>query len=371
MAIDERDCRTQDPHAHSVVDAVASVTGHTFRDTSLLHTAFTHSSWIASQELSLVRTAHSYNRLEFLGDSTLGAVIAQYLYEKFPGKPEGVLTKDKSDLVCNTNLARIMEENGLLRFCRVGNGTTLQQKMKADFLEALVGAIMLDGGWDAACVACRSLLHIEGGLVVPSVTRTAPLVPSVPEDTMATLQRGTQTECGVSKGHLVATTTSACSDDRSTQTDRLGGALVSRRELMADESLEIRPNEFNIVSARSVEGQRDRDSVLEVLGDLSGKVMAAQTREVSGGVSVIHNWAVVSSERAVQTDRTRASICISRKRQLLCEDSDTWVSDSEWECNGPDWTFFARPLCQGYIYHECDDDPDMFWGPTPEWIEYS
>ena len=77
--------------------------GYTFRDKSILENALTHSSYANENR---ERGLHDNERLEFLGDSILGFVVADYLYRSFPDKPEGELTRIRADLVCEKNLAR-------------------------------------------------------------------------------------------------------------------------------------------------------------------------------------------------------------------------------------------------------------------------
>ena len=75
--------------------------GYHFRDPSLLETALTHASY------SNEKGVPSYERLEFLGDAVLQIVISRYLFERFDDIPEGLLTKYRQYLVCETTLARI------------------------------------------------------------------------------------------------------------------------------------------------------------------------------------------------------------------------------------------------------------------------
>ena len=77
--------------------------GYTFRDKSILENALTHSSYANENR---ERGLHDNERLEFLGDSILGFVVADYLYRNFPDKPEGEMTRIRADLVCEKNLAR-------------------------------------------------------------------------------------------------------------------------------------------------------------------------------------------------------------------------------------------------------------------------
>jgi ribonuclease-3 len=126
---------------------IEQILGHTFSDKSPLRMAFTHSS---SVENRLV----SNERLEFLGDSVLAVVICQSLYERFPHYLEGDLTKIKSMLVSRRTCARIVRKLGLHEYLEVGKGMSssraLTSSLSAALLEAVIGAIYVDGGYDTA-----------------------------------------------------------------------------------------------------------------------------------------------------------------------------------------------------------------------------
>jgi ribonuclease-3 len=126
---------------------IEQATGYSFSDKSLLIEAFTHSS--ACDDPS-----ESNERLEFLGDSVLGVVICQTLFDRFPASHEGDLTKIKSDLVSRGTCARVTHHMGLQEFLRVGKGMAstraLPKSLEAGLLEAVIGAVYLDGGFDAA-----------------------------------------------------------------------------------------------------------------------------------------------------------------------------------------------------------------------------
>jgi len=126
---------------------VEQIIGYKFSDSSLLATALTHSS-VASDRLL------SNERLEFLGDAILGLVICQALFERFAEHLEGDLTKMKSMLVSRRTCARISRQMGLQKFLKVGKGMiasrALSGSLAAGVLEAVIGAIYIDGGFDAA-----------------------------------------------------------------------------------------------------------------------------------------------------------------------------------------------------------------------------
>ncbi len=102
--------------------------GYVFRDKALLTNALTHSSY-ANENRD--RGIHDNERLEFLGDSILGFVVADYLYRNFPGKPEGELTRIRADLVCETNLARQADTIRLGEFLLLGHGEEKRRRQKA------------------------------------------------------------------------------------------------------------------------------------------------------------------------------------------------------------------------------------------------
>lgn len=120
-------------------------------NTDLEHTAFTHRS--ALNEIP-DRTA-SNERLEFLGDAVLELVVSRYLYDQFPDEPEGILTSYRSSVVKTTTLAAVAKEYGLGEKLVMSKGEELSggrhnSALLANTLEAYIGAIYLDLGYDAA-----------------------------------------------------------------------------------------------------------------------------------------------------------------------------------------------------------------------------
>jgi ribonuclease-3 len=125
--------------------------GYKFRDENLLRLALTHPS-VAHE--SVVASEHN-QRLEFLGDAVLQLVLTQKLYEKFPAFDEGVLTKVRAKLVNRSTLAehaRMLELGPHLIMSRgeETSGGRERASALADAFESLLGAIFLDGGFDAA-----------------------------------------------------------------------------------------------------------------------------------------------------------------------------------------------------------------------------
>ena len=124
---------------------------YNFRDENLLRLALTHPS-VAHE--SGVASEHN-QRLEFLGDSVLGLVLSQKLFEKFPDADEGVLTKSRAKLVNASSLAEHARKLNLgahliLSRGEETNGGRERASALADAFESLLGAIFLDGGLDAA-----------------------------------------------------------------------------------------------------------------------------------------------------------------------------------------------------------------------------
>jgi ribonuclease-3 len=123
---------------------------YSFEDTTILREALTHKSY--SGEHKAVR--HN-ERLEFLGDSILGAIVANYLYIHCPHSEEGVLSKIKSNLVSRHNLYLWAKKLDLGRFMRLGHGELAtggrqRDSILSNAMEAVVGAVYLDGGYSAA-----------------------------------------------------------------------------------------------------------------------------------------------------------------------------------------------------------------------------
>jgi ribonuclease-3 len=126
---------------------IEQIIGYKFSDRNLLSKAFAHSSAVDDR-------LFSNERLEFLGDAVLGAVICRTLFERFPGYMEGDLTKIKSMLVSRRSCARVTKRLGLHNFLKIGKGMAssraLTSSLAASLLEAIIAAIYIDGGFDAA-----------------------------------------------------------------------------------------------------------------------------------------------------------------------------------------------------------------------------
>lgn len=130
-----------------VLQKIEQILEHTFTDEDLLAKAFTHSSAVDSR-------LESNERLEFLGDAILSTAICETLFDMFRGYTEGELTKMKSMLVSRGTCARVARRQGLPKYMIVGKGMisnkALPSSLAAGLLEAVIAAIYLDGGFEAA-----------------------------------------------------------------------------------------------------------------------------------------------------------------------------------------------------------------------------
>jgi ribonuclease III len=126
-------------------DDLARRLGHAFRRPELLDQALTHRS----------HGARHNERLEFVGDAVLNCVVARTLFERFPDLPEGDLSRVRANLVNRDALAEVARRLGLSRAIRLGEGELRsggaeRPSILADALEAVYGAVFLDGGFEAA-----------------------------------------------------------------------------------------------------------------------------------------------------------------------------------------------------------------------------
>ena len=125
--------------------------GYSFKDKELLMTALTHSSYANEKRDGSI----SYERLEFLGDSILSIVTAEFLYRQEPALPEGRMTKLRAELVCESSLKTIAQELGVGEHMRLGRGEErsggrARASILADMVESVIAAIYLDSGMDEA-----------------------------------------------------------------------------------------------------------------------------------------------------------------------------------------------------------------------------
>ena len=126
--------------------------GYTFTDRSYLLLALTHSSY--ANEYRLHRIGHN-ERIEFLGDAVLEIITSDFLYRNFPDMSEGQMSRKRASLVCEPTLAYCARQVGLGEFLFLGKGEDMsggrgRDSILSDALEALIGAIYLDGGLEEA-----------------------------------------------------------------------------------------------------------------------------------------------------------------------------------------------------------------------------
>ncbi|MCY0886901.1 MAG: ribonuclease III [Alicyclobacillaceae bacterium] len=140
--------------------------GVTFRNVALLRQAFTHASFRNEH-----RRLHmgDNERLEFLGDAVLELIVSDYLYQKYPDLLEGQLTRMRASIVCEPSLVGFAQRLGFERYIRLGRGEERsggrnRPALLADVFEAFVGAIYLDGGYEAArgFVYRHVIAHLDG-----------------------------------------------------------------------------------------------------------------------------------------------------------------------------------------------------------------
>lgn len=126
--------------------------GYRYKNKLLLQTALSHTSYANETYQDSLR---SYERLEFLGDSILGFVAAEYLFRTFPTKHEGELTRIRAELVCEKNLAHVARQLDIGSELLLGHGEEQgggrdRSSILCDVMESLIAAAYLDGGFDAA-----------------------------------------------------------------------------------------------------------------------------------------------------------------------------------------------------------------------------
>ena len=137
--------------------------GYRFKNISLLQNALTHSSYANERwHNSLL----SNERLEFLGDAILGMTVAKYLYQTFPDRPEGELTRMRADMVCEQTLAKVAARIELGKHLLLGNGEEQgggrkRNSILADAVESVIAASYLDGGLEAAQQFIEKFILVE------------------------------------------------------------------------------------------------------------------------------------------------------------------------------------------------------------------
>ena len=135
-----------------MIKELENAIGYRFHNISLLQNALAHSSYANERWHDSLK---SNERLEFLGDSILGMVVADHLYKNFPDRPEGELTRMRADMVCETSLAAVAAKLDLGRHLLLGHGEEQgtgrsRASTLADAVESIIAACYLDGGMKAA-----------------------------------------------------------------------------------------------------------------------------------------------------------------------------------------------------------------------------
>jgi ribonuclease-3 len=145
---------------------------YTFRSPDLLENALTHSSYANEHREEGVS---SNERLEFLGDSILGLIVAEHLYRLRPDLPEGDLTRIRAALVCENSLVEVAKRLGVGNYLRLGKGEQTgggreRPSIQADAVEAILAAVYLDGGIGQVRKIIRALI-LERGTEKTAATR--------------------------------------------------------------------------------------------------------------------------------------------------------------------------------------------------------
>ena len=135
-----------------MIKELETAIGYRFQNITFLQNALAHSSYANERWHNSLM---SNERLEFLGDSILGMVVADHLYRSFPNRPEGELTRMRADMVCERALAKVAHQIGLGDHILLGKGEEQgggrsRESILADAVESIIAACYLDGGMDAA-----------------------------------------------------------------------------------------------------------------------------------------------------------------------------------------------------------------------------
>lgn len=134
--------------------------GYVFRNKELIRQALTHSSYANERKINKVK---DYERVEFLGDAVLELVVSEFLYGKHEEMPEGVLSRTRAAMVCEPSLASCARDLALEHYILLGKGEEMtggrkRDSIVSDVMEALIGAIYLDGGFERAKAFIQSFI---------------------------------------------------------------------------------------------------------------------------------------------------------------------------------------------------------------------
>lgn len=173
------------------MNSLESRLGYKFKNTELLENALIHSSYANE-----VRgNTHSNERLEFLGDSVLSIIVSEHIYKRFPNMPEGELTRMRASLVCEKSLCEFSRELGIGQYLKLGkgedkNGGRERDSILADTFEAVLAAIYLDGGMNAAKThimntVLRDLKHCDDDTFKDYKTTLQEIIQRNPEESVS------------------------------------------------------------------------------------------------------------------------------------------------------------------------------------------
>ena len=146
-----------------MINELEKAIGYQFRNITLLQNALSHSSYANERWHDSLK---SNERLEFLGDSVLGMLVAEHLYRTFPNRPEGELTRMRADMVCERSLAVVANRLELGQHLMLGKGEESgggrnRDSILADAVESVLAACYLDGGMDAAVQFVRKFILVN------------------------------------------------------------------------------------------------------------------------------------------------------------------------------------------------------------------
>ena len=146
-----------------MIKDLESAIGYQFKNISLLQNALSHSSYANERYHNSLM---SNERLEFLGDSILGMLVAEHLYRNFPDRPEGELTRMRADMVCERTLASVANTLSLGQHLLLGKGEDAgggrnRNSILADAVESVIAACYLDGGMDAAIAFVQKFILVN------------------------------------------------------------------------------------------------------------------------------------------------------------------------------------------------------------------
>jgi ribonuclease-3 len=142
------------------LEEVEAILGYTFKDKSILALGLTHSSYANDY---LGGPTKGNERLEFLGDAILDMVVSAELYDRFPEKQEGFLTKLRAEIVCTEALGKTADHYRLNEYMLMGKGEEAKggryrHSITSDLVEALIAAVFIDGGIEAAMKTVHKLM---------------------------------------------------------------------------------------------------------------------------------------------------------------------------------------------------------------------